>query len=421
MILSCFGVNFEHTENSPAPVCFPIENTAHGNENTDKLKAIYTELMYYQPEITVCDEKKPFEGDDRVTAIFFSGANNTKVFAYIGFPENVPDNSTIPAMVLVHGGSEHANADWVQYWVDKGYASISADYFGQIPTDGYYDECEWIQSSDHPAYDGLEGHDKPLEEQWFFYYIADTIIANSIMRADKRINSDKIGITGVSWGGRATICYDSRFAFAVPVYGCGYLNESKGIFYSIMSDKGVADVWEPSLLLSEVKMPVLWVSGDSDIFFSADALTKSAVTTENSELIIIPNMPHGQNPAAYSNEVYRYVQAQNYGGDSNIKVKKISFDGRRAIMTLDIPADVECVSISVYYMKGEIEYTEENELITPWQKSCGIVHGSNAYVQIPEGAKYFYVSVTGMVGNIFKNDYVHGSTGVFVSENVLEK
>jgi len=52
----------------------------------------------------------------------------TEVFAYLG----VPDSDTpVPGMVCVHGGGGKAFAEWVQMWVDRGYAAIAMDLSGR--------------------------------------------------------------------------------------------------------------------------------------------------------------------------------------------------------------------------------------------------------------------------------------------------
>ncbi len=54
---------------------------------------------------------------------------------------------------------------------------------------------------------------------WMYHAVGQTILAANALRADSRVAADKVGVTGISWGGvisSITIGWDNRFAFAVP-------------------------------------------------------------------------------------------------------------------------------------------------------------------------------------------------------------
>ena len=62
-----------------------------------------------------------------------------------------------------------------------------------------------------------------------YHAVADTVLANSLLRSLPGVDADKVGIMGISWGGVITstvIGIDDRFAFAIPTYGCGDLSEA---------------------------------------------------------------------------------------------------------------------------------------------------------------------------------------------------
>ena len=429
-LLSVFGISFKHDEARNLDMYRTEYAAKSGNEKTDELKALYKKVAERTPEVKVCEAKKPFADDDRIQAVFFDGeeydGRASEVFAYIGFPENASSENPVPAMVLVHGGAGHAYAEWVQYWVDNGYAAISLDGFAQQPDDGYYadDLSKWKANPDShaPMNEFFTDSDKPFTQQWFYHYIADVILSNNIMRADSRVITDKIGITGISWGSMATsvaMCYDSRFAFAIPVYGSGFLEKSSGAIGPITNSGNYADVWDASHLLCEVKMPVLYVNGDSDPFFSADCNTASAVYTENGELVYVHDYPHNQHRGADLPEILRFANEQNGIGEGNIKISEVSFDGKRAVVSFDVPEDVSCAKAYVYYRTDELEYDGLN-IKEQWKKKPGITLGSVANIKVPAEAKYFYISVQGKAGKIFDKDTVHATTGIY-SEKMLQK
>lgn len=118
---------------------------------------------------------------------------------------------------------------------DHGYIAISIGLEGQVP--GSRDttvksEMNWptIESSG-PYRHGFfkDIMTEKIADQWFYNGIADNILANSLLRCFPEVDTDRIGITGISWGGILTNVVtgiDNRFAFAIPVYGCGYLHEA---------------------------------------------------------------------------------------------------------------------------------------------------------------------------------------------------
>lgn len=430
MLLSVFGISFKHNEAKAMDLYMTKYEVKTGSEKTDELKELYKKVAQRTPEIQECSAKKPFADDDRIQAVFFDseefGGKTGKVFAYIGFPENASSENPVPAMVLVHGGAGHAYAEWVQYWVDNGYAAISVDGFAQQPDDGYYTgkNEQWSVNPDShmPMNEFFTDSDKPFTEQWFYHYVADVILSNSIMRADSRVITDKIGVTGISWGSMATsvaMCYDSRFAFAIPVYGSGFLENSTAAIGPITNSGNYADVWDASHLMSEVKMPVLYVNSDSDPFFSANCTTASALYTENGNLVYAQDFEHGQNQGAYEPEILRFANEQTGMGEGNIKITDISFDGKRAVVSFDVPEDVSNIRAYVYYRDSELEYDGLN-IKKEWKHRIGIDLGNTANIKIPEGAKYFYISIQGKAGKIFDRDTIQATTGIY-SPDMLKK
>ncbi len=430
MLLSIFGISFKHDEGKTMELYRTNYAAKSGNEKTDELKALYKKVAERTPEIKVCDTKKPFADDDRIQAVYFDGEDYngkpSQIFAYIGFPENADSSAPVPAMVLVHGGAGHAYAEWVQYWVNNGYAAISVDGFAQHPEDGYYtgkNEQWTVNPESHPTInETLSDSDKPFTEQWFYHYVADVILSNNIMRADSRVNKDKIGVTGISWGSMAVstaMCYDSRFAFAIPVYGSGYLGECTGVISSLIGNSSFADVWDASNLLSEVKMPVLYINSDCDPFFSANCNTASAAYTENGTLIYAQKFLHGQNDGAYEPEILRFANEQTGMGEGNIKITEVSFNGKRAVVSFDVPEDVCNIKAYVYYRDSELDY-DGLELKKDWSRKKGIDLGNVANIKVPDGAKYFYISIQGKAGKIFDKDTVQATTGIYSAE-MLQK
>ncbi len=208
-----------------------------------------------------------------VQAISYSGlpfrGRPTRVFAWLGKPE-APTGQKVPAMVLVHGGGGTAFEEWVRLWVRRGYAAIAMDTCGQVPVGNY---GNWVRDEQGgPAgWGGFDQLDREKEDQWTYHAVADVILAHSLIRSLPEVDSERIGVTGISWGGYLTCIVagvDPRFKLAVPVYGCGFYD--KTVFARELSRLPSAQAalwlnqWDPSRYLPRAGLPMLWVTGSND-------------------------------------------------------------------------------------------------------------------------------------------------------------
>ena len=420
---SLFGVSFEHVAgNVTGP--YVSEAVSPGpNGSTEELKTLFAAVLSRTPAVTPCPEKDPYPEDGRITALYFEGeeyeGRPARVFAYIGFPEGASAQSKVPAMVLVHGGGAHAWAPWVQYWVDRGYAAISMDCFGQayVGETPYEDDSAFwaLDPASHMTIDNFASRALPLREQWFYYFISDIILAHNVLRADERVDTQKIGLTGISWGGFAAsvaVCYDQRFAFAAPVYGSGFQQLSATVWGEVFRGPGVSDVWDASLLLPETAVPVTWFTGDADPFFSAESASASAAAAPNGAVTLIPGFLHGMYQGIELPELARFADAQTGRGEGNITLESVSFDESHAVVTFTLPADVRSPALYLYYRSTPLEY-EAGELKDAWQSKKGIVLGDRGTVEIPAGTTMFYLLLEGKTGSLFRSETLHASSGLF--------
>jgi dienelactone hydrolase len=223
-------------------------------------------------------EAEGFKPDGTVRAIFYDAlpwnGKPTRVFAWIGLPP--PRQGKVPGMVLVHGGGGTAYKEWVQKWNAQGFAAISIAVEGQTDVDEKKEakgRPVWARHPfSGPARDGTFADTKlPLKEQWMHHALADTMLANSLLRSLPEVDAGKIGVMGVSWGGVITstvIGLDARFAFGIPTYGCGHLFDAENHWGRALHDNEVyQQVWDGMNYADQVKMPVLWLSWPQDAHF----------------------------------------------------------------------------------------------------------------------------------------------------------
>ena len=214
----------------------------------------------------------------------------TRVFAYLGVPK-ATDGKSVPGMVLVHGGGGSAFYRWVKYWNDHGYAAISMDWNGCVS--GNTRGKEQYGHVRH-AWAGPQGADpwlkmdEPLTDQWPYHAVAAVIRANTLLRSLTGVDKDRIGLTGVSWGGFLNCIVsgvDSRFRFAAPVYGCGYITEHSmwkdverfNVFGGSSAETLAKydSLWDPKQYLPFATMPFLFIDSTNDRAYPLDVVEKS--------------------------------------------------------------------------------------------------------------------------------------------------
>jgi dienelactone hydrolase len=218
-------------------------------------------------------------------AFFYEGmpyrGKPTRVFAYYGVPKG-PPGAKFPAMVLIHGGGGTAFDRWVRVWTARGYAAIAMDLCGCVP-DGTYGNWKRHAQGGPPGWDASFGQiDEPIEDHWQYHSVSVALRAHSLLRSFHEVDADKIGVTGISWGGYLTCLVagvDQRFKFAAPVYGCGYLGDNS-VWLPAFEKMGPErasrwlNLWDPSRYLPHTKMPMLWVNGTNDFAYPLDSYQK---------------------------------------------------------------------------------------------------------------------------------------------------
>ena len=264
---------------------------AEGFETTEGLHAVYYEAL-------------PFRGQP------------TAVFGWLGFPEDCC--GTVPAIVLVHGGGGTAYREWVSRWNERGYAAISIAVEGQtsVPNADDSPDSPWERHErSGPRRSGIYGDScVPLTEQWMYHAVANTILANSLLRSIEKVDATRIGLMGISWGGviaSAAIGFDARFAFAVMAYGCGGLAEARNQYGRVLGNNALyRQVWDPMLRLSRVKLPTLWFSWPEDEHFPMDCLAANyAAVTKEYMVSLVPKLGHGHEASWQRPETYAFADS----------------------------------------------------------------------------------------------------------------
>lgn len=342
----------------------------------------------------------PNHSTDEVKAIFYEGlpwrGRPTRVFAYYGLPETAAEEK-VPAMVLVHGGGGSAFIPWVRLWVGRGYTAISMDTCGCISSGGYRNHPRH-EHGGPPGWGGFDQIDQPVEDQWTYHAVADVILAHSLIRSLPRVDPERTGITGVSWGGYLTCIVagvDQRFKFAAPVYGCGSLGENStwlGTFETMGETKAQKwlGLWDPSRYLPHARMPMLWVTGTNDFAYPMDSLQKSYRLPESARTLCLRvRMPHAHGgPGENPEEIHAMAEALLKDGTPLARITGRGREGSNVWVTFQSRRPV---------VRAELNYTTDagKWQERDWQTVPATLdaEAGKASATLPEAVTVYYLNL----------------------------
>lgn len=344
-----------------------------------------------------------------IQSFFYDGLAHegkpTRVYAYYQKPSGVPPTGGWPAVVCVHGGGGTAFHRWVKIWNDHGYAAIAMDLEGHIPIGKNPDRPAHNYSG--PSRTGIYADlDKPEQERWMFHAVGAVIKANTLLRSFPAINPNKIGIHGISWGGVITstvIGLDQRFAFAAPIYGCGFLYETAIPHwkkrFTKMSESQLAKYtsrWDPSLYKKLANIPTFYHIGTYDNNFSLDIYQKSSLLPKGEKWRHIPvTKKHGH--VFNIEEVYAFAD--------------VVIGKRKTLLKVGIPSNQNGVGKVTIAdgnpSKMELIYTTNIEPFPDkiWETTTAELKGNTVQAILPAGTTSFYFNITDETGLMFSSIY----------------
>lgn len=361
-----------------------------------------TDILFSEPELYPVDESSGLAGEEGIFPIFFEGVplsgKPTRVFAWIGIPK-LKEGEKAPGIVLVHGGGGTAYKDWVKLWIDRGYAAIAMDTCGAMPTSANGMLLKTTRHSYSGAPFGGGGFSNslsPLEDQWLYHAVAAVIRAHSLLREIPGVDREKIGITGVSWGGIITeivTAVDHRFSFAAPVYGCGFLGENsfwlETDFQKLPQetvDRWIR-LWDPSQYLHRASLPMLFCNGTNDKHFRPDSWQKTYRRVAGSKTLSMKvRMPHDHPPAGDPKEITVFADSILRDGVPLLAITDQGKDGNLAWVAW---------SASEPAVKAELVYTQDSGpwWHRKWETATAGISKGRAEVEIPENTTAFFFNL----------------------------
>lgn len=326
-------------------------------------------------------ENEPYEG------------RPTKVFAWLGLPD-VPAGQKVPGMVLIHGGGGTAFPEWVRMWTARGYAAISMDTCGCFPG-GEHGNRPRNPDGGPPGWGGWNQIDWPRTDQWTYHAIAACVRANSLLRSLPEVDPQRIGVTGISWGGYLTSLLagvDDRFQFAAPVYGCGFyegthFNASLQNFSETQRARWLR-WWDPKNYLPHARLPMLWVTGSNDFAFWFPGLQASYRAAPGPDTLAIRlRMPHGQGQGAAPQELAVYADHVLRGQPGLPRITGQGRDDNQVWATFESPVKV---------VKAELNITKDSNPNWPdrkWDALPATLTAGRVEATLPDGVTVWYLNL----------------------------
>ncbi len=314
----------------------------------------------------------------------------TRIFGYYTRPAE--GKGPFPAMLLVHGGGGKAFREWAEHWARRGYAALAMDLAGHGPA-GRLPEGGPDQDDENKFRDFT---DADADQMWTYHAVAAVLRGHSLLAGQPEVDPNRIGITGISWGGYLTCIVagiDGRLKVAVPVYGCGFLNDNSAWLarferMSASQRKRWVDYFDPSRYLSGATCPILFLNGSNDFAYPLDSYQKSYALVDGSlsTLSVKVRLPHGH--IWNFNEVDCFVDSVLKEGEPLATIQPVRIIGDVATTTF---------SSAVPVTKAELNYTSDSG---EWQKRlwktvpATITHDSVTARLPTERPLVFYLSVT---------------------------
>jgi dienelactone hydrolase len=362
-LLLCFGASKGTTELRSLSLIGPLKDAApkqpHGDVESEWTEPEFSKVDGYHVQrkavmqLAGLTEAPTLLGEDGAETTIEAGGlkkvyfealeyegKPTRVFAWLGMPKGASAANKVPGIVLVHGGGGTAFKDWVQKWTAHGYAAISIGVEGQIDVRSTAEEkkkgTHWKPHSHAgPGRVGIY-HDsnKPFKAQWMYHAVAQTILANSLMRALEQVDAEKVGLMGISWGGVITstvIGIDQRFAFAIPTYGCGNLADAENQYGKALGHNHLyRQLWDPILRMDKASMPVMWFSWPLDSHFPLDSQAACYRKAPGKRMVtLLPGMRHGHSPAWNPPHSYAFADSVVNDGAPWAEQTGMKTDGTR--------------------------------------------------------------------------------------------
>ncbi len=204
-------------------------------------------------------------------------------------------------------------------------------------------------------------------------------------------------MTGISWGGYLTCIVagvDNRFKVAVPVYGCGFLDENSAWLprFAKMTPQQRqrwTKLWDPSRYLPAISMPILFVNGTNDFAYPLDSYMKSFDTVPSpKQLCVTVKMPHGHPPGWAPQEIGIFVDQYLRDGIELPKVDPPEINNGQASLRWQSPQKL--TEAALHYTTDTKEFSQRD-----WKSIPATIKGQKVFAiaALPENVTAWFFTI----------------------------
>ena len=271
-------------------------------------------------------------------------------------------------------------------WAKRGYAAIAMDLDGKGP-----DQSRMVNAGPpEKTY---------LTADWNYHAVAKIILAHSLIRSFQEVDETRTGITGISVGGHLTMTVlglDTRFAAAVPVYGCGYLHEidqwNRSDLYTKLSEEekcAWATLYDPSNYLNYATTPVLFIAGTNDSYYPLNTLVQTYLRYKGPrQYRIHPVTPHSYAHGATFPEVGIFMDQKLRNGAPLPVLHKPRIDGRK--VNVEVLSTTQLTDSQIHYTTDTGSYVERS-----WSSESAEIKKTKVIAELPpQSPTAWFITVT---------------------------
>jgi hypothetical protein len=221
------------------------------------------------------------------------------------------------------------------------------------------------------------------------------VLANSLIRSFPEIDASKVGLMGTSWGGVITatvIGIDTRFAFAIPTYGCGAMASAENQWGRALHDNTLyREVWDPVQWLPNARMPVFWFTWLHDVHFPLTSESASYSAAAGPRMVaVLPDMKHSH-PASWNPpDSYDFAESVVRDGQPWLRQKSLRVEKGKAIVEFSTAKPIDA---AVLISSGDSGFTGQRK----WSDTAASLeqHGNSVTITapVPAGTRAWLMNI----------------------------
>lgn len=223
-----------------------------------------------------------------------------RVFAWLARPA-ADGQRKRPGILLCHGATNSALREKALGWAQRGYVAISPEFAGYVNRQNARSEAAFLQREPGEIFRVTPDPRASL----LYDSIQTGLAAFELLRSQPDVDRNRLGISGVSWGGVMALMLagilEDQVGAVASLYGTAdFLRSRPGLGAELVHripDKAQREEWleafEPARRLANLSAPVLLQAATNDEFFAPSAVDSTLQKIPSPKFLCYgPNRSH---------------------------------------------------------------------------------------------------------------------------------